>query len=230
MFMNNAIFGKAMDDVRKHRDIKIVITERRMNYLVSEPNYHTTNFFIENLLAIKKTEILMNIPVCLGHSILELSKILMQEFWYDRAKPKYCEKVKLCYMDTNSFVLYIKTDHIYKDIADDVETRFYTSSYELDRALPKGKNKKVIELMKNELNGIIMTKFVGLRAKFYSYLIDDGSEDTKTEPAKKCVIKRKLKFENYKNYLEATQFENKINYLEKNKIDIDSFQKIINNP
>ena len=106
-------------------------------------------------------------------------------------------------MDTNCFVLYIKTDHIYKDIADDVETRFYTSSY--------------------ELNGIIMTKFVGLRAKFYSYLIDDGSEDTKTEPAKKCVIKRKLKFENYKNYLEATQFENKINYLEKNKIDIDSF-------
>ena len=89
-------------------------------------------------------------------------------------------------MDTYSFVLYIKTDHIYKDIAEDVETRFYNSSYELDRALSKGKNKKVIELMKNELNGIIMTKFVGLRAKFYSYLTDDGSEDTKTEPAKKC--------------------------------------------
>ena len=209
-----------MENVRKHRDIKLVTTERRRNYLVSEPNYHTTKFFTENLLAIemKKTEILMNKPVHLGLSILELSKILMYEFWYDYVKPKYGEKVKLCYVDTDSFIVYIKTDDIYKDIAEDVETRFDTSNYELDRPLPKGKNKKVIGLMKDELGGKIMTKFVGLRAKIYSYLIDDGSEDKKAKGTKKCVIKRKLKFENYKNCLEATQLDNKIKHLEKIKL------------
>ena len=76
--------------------------------------------------------------------------------------------------------------------------------------------------MKDELGGKIMKKFVGIRAKTYSYLIDDGSEDKKGKYTKKCVIKRKLKFENYKNCLKATQLENKINYLEKNKINIDS--------
>ena len=88
--------------------------------------------------------------------------------------------------------------------------------------MPKGKNKKVIGLMKGELGGKIMIKFVGLRAKTYSYLIDDDSEDKKAKGTKRCVIKRKLKFEDHKNCLEVTQLENKINHLEKNQIDIDS--------
>ena len=134
----------------------------------------------------------MNKPVYLGLSILELSKILMYEFWYDYVKPKYGEKVKLCYMDTDSFIVYIKTDDIYKDIAEDVETRFDTSTYELDRPFPKGKNKKVIGLMKDELGRKVITKSVGLIAKTYSYLIDDGSEDKNAKGTKKCVIKRKL--------------------------------------
>ena len=94
--MNNAVFGKTMENVRKHRDIKLVTTERRRNYLVSEPNYDTAKFFIENVLVIemKKTEILMNKPVYLGLSLLELSKILMYEFLYDYVKPKYGEKAK----------------------------------------------------------------------------------------------------------------------------------------
>ena len=95
--------------------------------------------------------------------------------------------------------------------------------------MPKGKNKKVIGLMKDELDGKILAKFVGLRAKTCSYLIDDGSEDKKVKGIKKCVIKRKLKFQNYKKCLEATQLENKINHLEKNKINIDSLKKIIKN-
>ena len=142
--MNNAVFGKTMKNVRKHGEIELVTTERRRNYLVSEPNYHTTKFFIENLLVIEvnKIEIFMNKPVHLGLSILELRKILMYEFWYVYVKPKYGETVKLCYMDTDSFIVYIKPDDIYKDIAEDVETRFDTSNYELDRPLPKGKNKK----------------------------------------------------------------------------------------
>ena len=120
---------------------------------------------------------------------------------------------------------YIKTYDIYKDIAGDVETIFNTSSYELDGGLPKRKKKKVIGLMKDELNGKIMVKFVELRAKTYSYLVDDGSEDKKEIGTKNHVVKRKLKFENYKNCLETTQLENKINYLENKEINIDSVKK-----
>ena len=105
---------------------------------------------------------------------------------------------KLCYMDTVNFIVYIKTDDIYEDIAEDIETRFDTSNHELDRPLPEGRNEKVIRLMKYELSGKFMTKFVGLRAKTCSYLIDDGSEDKKAKDTKKCIIK-KIKFENYKN-------------------------------
>ena len=167
----------------------------------------------------------MKNPVSLGLWILELSKTVMYKFWYDYVKPKYGEKAKLCYMDTDSFVVYIKTDHLYQDIAEDVETRFDTSNYELDRPFPKGTNKKVIGLMKDKLGGKIMTKFVGLRVKIYSYLIGDCSEDEKVKSTKKCVIKRKRKFENYKNCLEATQLESKTNYLGKNEINVDSLTK-----
>ena len=110
-------------------------------------------------------------------------------------------------MDTDSFIAYINTDDIYQDIAEDIETRFET------RPLPKGKNKKVIGLTKDELGRKIITKIVGV--KTYSYLIDDGSEGKK-KGTKKYVIKRKLKFENYINCLEATEVDNKIKYLEKN--------------
>ena len=111
----------------------------------------------------KKTQTLMNKPVFLEFSILELSKILMYEFWYNYVKPKYGGKGKLCYMDTDSFIVYTKGDDIYKDITKDVKTRFDTSNYELSRPFSKGKNKKVIGLMKDELGGKIMIIFVGLQ-------------------------------------------------------------------
>ena len=119
----------------------------------------------------------------------------MYEFWYDYVKPKYGKKVKLCYTDTYSFIVYTKTGNMYKDIAEDAETRSDTSNYELecnsiDRPLPKRKKEKVIGLLKNELGGKIMTKIVGLIAKTYSYLIDDSSEDKKAKGTKKCVIKK----------------------------------------
>ena len=102
--MNNSVFGKAMENVRKHRDIKLITTDKRRNQLVPEPNYHTTKWFAETLLAIemKKTKVKMNKPVYLGLSILEISKTLMYEFCYDYMKPKYDDNVKLCYMDTDT--------------------------------------------------------------------------------------------------------------------------------
>ena len=127
-----------------------------------------------------KTKVKMNKPIIyLGLSILEISKILMYEFWYDYMKPKYNDKVKLCYMDTNSFIMNIKREDFYKDISNDVEKRFDTPNYEVNRQLPTGKNKKVIGLMKDELGGKIITEFVTLRPKTYSYLTDDCKEDKK---------------------------------------------------
>ena len=166
-FINNAVFGKTMENVRKHRDIKFVTTDKRRNQLVTEPNYHVIKCFSENLLTIemKKTKVKMNKPIHLGLSMLEISKILMYEFWCDYMKPKYGDNVKLCYMDADSFIMYIKTEDFYEDIANDVEIRFDASNYEVDRPLPTGNNKKLIGLMKDELGGKIMTKFVALRPK-----------------------------------------------------------------
>ena len=177
--MNNSVFGKTMKNIRKHRDIKLVTTDKKRSKLVSEPNYHTINYISKDLSIIEmnKTKVKMNKPIYLELSILDISKILMYEFWYDYMKPKYNDNVKLCYMDTDSFIMNIKTEDFYKDIANDVDKRLDTSNYEVNRPLPTGKDKKVIGLMKDELGRKIIKEFVTLRPKPYSYLTDDCKED-----------------------------------------------------
>ena len=201
--MNNAVFGKTMENVRKHRDIKLVKTDHRRNKLVSEPNYHTMKLIEENLAIIemRKVKVKMNKPIYLGLCILEISKIIMYEFWYDYVKNKYRNKARLCYTDTDSFVINIKTNDFYKDISQDVNESFDTSNYTFDRPLPKGKNKKVIGLMKDELGGGIITEFVALRPKTYSYITNDFTELKKAKGTKKCVVKKMLRFDDYKNCL-----------------------------
>ena len=201
--MNNSVFGKTMENIRKHKDIKLVTTDKKRSKLVSEPNYHMMNDISEDLslIEMKRTKVQMNKPIYLGLSILNISKILMYEFWYDYMKPKYGNNVKLRYMDTDSFVMNIKTEDFYKDIANDVEKNFDTSNYEVTRPLLTGKNKKVIGLMKDELGGKIITEFDTLKPKTYSYLTDDYKEDKKAKGTKKCVIKRMIKFNDYKNCL-----------------------------
>ena len=127
----------------------------------------------------------------------------MYEFWYDYIKPKYEEKARLCYMDTDSFVIHIKTEDFYKDTADDVDKWFDTSKYKKDdnRPLPIGINEGVLGKLKDELKGKIMTEFIALRAKTYAYLLDDDSEHKKAKGTKKCIIKRELTFKNYKDSL-----------------------------
>ena len=140
----------------------------------------------------KKTKVKMNKPIYVGLSILEISKVLMYE---------YGNGVKLCYMEMDSFIMNIKTNGFYEDIANDVENRFDTSNYEVNRPLPMGKNKKVIGLMKDELGGKIITEFVTLRPKTYLFLTDDGKEDKKAKGTKKCIIKKMIKFNDYKKCL-----------------------------
>ena len=201
--MNNAVFGNTMENVRKHRNIKLVKTEKKRNKLVSEPNYHTMKLIDEDLAIIemKKVKVKINKPIYLGLSILELSKIIMYEFWNDYVKSKYMDNARLCYMDTDSFVINVKTKDFYKDIAEDVKERFDTSNFSYDRPLPIGMNKKVVSLMKDELGGGITNEFVALRPKAYSYRTDDLVELKTAKGTKECVIKNMLTFEDYKNCL-----------------------------
>ena len=193
--MNNAVFGKTMENVRKYRDIKLVKTDCKRNRLVSEPNYHPMKLITENLsiIEMKKVKVKMNKPIYLGLSILEISKIITYEFWYDYMKRKYGDMVKLCYTDTDSLVMTIKTKDFYKDIAQDVQERFDTSNYSVARPLPKGKNKKVIVLMKDELGGGIITEFITIRPKTYSYTTDEFIEMKKAKGKEKCLSLRIIK-------------------------------------
>ena len=197
--MNNTVFGKTMENVRKHRDIKLVTTDKRRNQLASEPTYYATKYFSKNWMTIemKKTKVKINKTIYIDMSILDISKTLMYEFWYDYIKPKYQDKVKLCYMDTNSFFIHIKIEGFYEDIANDVQEWFDTSNYDNDRLLPIGKSKNVIVLFKDEFGGKIMIKFIGLRGKTYAYLMDDDTEQKKAKGSKTCVIKRIFKFNDY---------------------------------
>ena len=224
--MNNSVFGKTMENVKNHRDIILVTTVARRNKLASEPNYHSTKYISKDLLVMemRKVEVRMKKPIYLGQAILLISKTLMLEFWYDYIKPKYGDKVKLCYMDTDSFVMliktddfysfvmFIKTDDFYKDISSDVDKLFDTSNFNKsdNRPLETGKNKKVIGKFKDELGGKILTDFCALRAKAYSILIDEYTcvdyeknkiVNKKAKGTNKCIIKRELMFENYKNSL-----------------------------
>ena len=151
----------------------------------------------------KKTKVKMNKLVYLGMYILDISKTLMYEFWYVYIKPKYKDKAKLCYADTYSFVIHIFTQDFFEYINNDIERWFDTSNYDKNdkRPLQAGMNKKVIGMFKDELGGKIIKEFCALRAKTYAYLMDDDSEKKKAKGTKKCIIKHRIKFEDYKDSL-----------------------------
>ena len=173
-----------MANVRKHRDIKLVINDIKRNKLVN-----------------------LNKPTYLGLAILSLSIIKMYEYWYDEMKTKYGDRIRLCYIDTGSFIMHIKTENFYKDIADDVAKQYDTSNYTVERPLPMGKNQKVIGMMNDELGGKIMKEFIRLRPKCYVYLMDDGNVDKKARGTKTCVIKRCIMFN---DYIECAEQKNEI--------------------
>ena len=158
-----------MENVRNHRDIKLVTSDKQRKRLVLETNYHSHKKFSENVMAIemKKTKVKMTKPIYLGMSMLDISKTLMYEFWYGYIKPKYGDRARLCYTDTDSFVIHIFTEDAFKDIAPDVDIWFDTTNYDENdkRPLPTGKNKKVPGLFNDELGRMIMVEVVALRPK-----------------------------------------------------------------
>ena len=199
--MNNSVFGKTMENIRRHRDIRLVNNKKDYLKAVMHPNFKSGTLLGPDLMGCEmgKIKVVMNKPVYLGQSILDLSKIIMYEFHYDYMLPKYGNNIKLCYMDTDSLVYDIETEDFYKDIAEDVEERFDISGY-CDRPLPVGKNKKVIGLMKDELGGEVMKEFISLCPKMYSYRVGN-SEPKKCKGIKKCVVKKIITFEDYKKCL-----------------------------
>ena len=202
--MNNSVFGKTMENIRKHRNVKLVNNEEEYLKNVMKPNFKSGTLLGPDLMGCEmgKVRVVMNTPVYLGQAILDLSRTIMYEFHYYYMIPKYGDRLKLCYIDTDSLIYSIGTEDFYSDIADDVESRFYTSGHPNSgsRPLPIVKNKKVIGLMKDELGSEIMKEFVSLRPKMYSYRVGN-SEPKKCKGIKKCVVKRTISFDDYKRCL-----------------------------
>ena len=203
--MNNAVFGKTIENIRKRVDVKLVNDRVKARKLVAKPNFNHLNIFCEELIAIhmKKTSLTMNKPVYIGMCILDLSKTIMYEFHYNYIKPKYGDKARLLFADTDSLMYEIQTEDFYKDISGDVKDRFDTSDYPPNHpsGIPTGCNKKVLGMFKDEAGGKIIDEFVGLRTKLYSFKMHEGEETKKCKGVKKSVVKKSIAHEDYKTCL-----------------------------
>ena len=203
--MNNSVFGKTMENIRNRVNVKLVNTGEQFKKLTAKPNYESRKIFNENLVSVhmKNTSLTMDKPVYLGMSILDLSKTLMYDFHYKYIKPKYGNKAKLLFTDTDSFLYEIQTEDFYKDIAGDVRDRFDTSDYPEGHpsGIPTGINKKVLGMFKDETAGKVIKEFVGLRAKLYSYKMDEGKENKRCKGIKKAVVEKSIRHEDYKTCL-----------------------------
>ena len=203
--MNNSVFGKTMENIRNRVNVKLVNNEEKARKLIAKPNYRSCKIFSENLISVhmKKTSLVMNKPVYLGACILDLSKTIMYDFHYNYIKPMYKDKAKLLFTDTDSLMYEIETEDFYKDISGDVKDRFDTSDYPENHpsGIPTGINKKVLGMFKDEAMGKIIKEFVGLRAKLYSYKMDEGEESKKCKGVKKQVVEKSITHEDYKTCL-----------------------------
>ena len=199
--MNNSVFGKTIENLRKRQSIKLVDSRKAALKEIKKPNFERATMFDKKLVALhmQKTEIYFNKPVYVGQAILDLSKTLMFNFHYNYIKPKYGTKAELLFTDTDSLMYQIQTEDFYKDIAADVKTKFDTSDYpsEHPSGILTGVNKKVIGMFKDEVAGKQITHFIGLRPKLYSFKIEEGKNVKKCKGIKKSVVSKGITFEHY---------------------------------
>ena len=215
-----------MEDIRKRIDIKLVTTPEEAKRFINKPNYTGRTAFSDDLVALHmgKTEIYMNKPVILGMTILDVSKTLMYEFHYGYIKPKYGEKAKLLFTDTDSLMYEIETEDFYKDISTDVHEWFDTRNYPPNHpsGVETGVNEMVIGMFKDEVGGKIITEFVGLRAKNYSYMCD-GKEHKKCKGIKMNVTKNNISHKGYRDCLfKNVQLRRKMNVFRSHGHDVYS--------
>ncbi|RLU19605.1 hypothetical protein DMN91_008162 [Ooceraea biroi] len=201
--MNNAVFGKTMENVRNHVDVKLV-TKWNGRYgaeaMIAKPNFHSRSVFSSNLVAIemRKLEVKFNKPIYVGMCILDISKVCLYEFHHEYMLPLYHDKCKIMYTDTDSLIYHIECENVYEQMKRDI-ARFDTSDYASDNiyGIPL-MNKKIPGLkMKDENNGAIMMEFVGLRAKMYALKVDGKKDTKKAKGVKSNVVARKITFDDY---------------------------------
>jgi len=200
---NNAVFGKTMENLRKRMNVDLVrgSEEDRLRKLIADPGFISRKIFGHNLAAIHrlKSSLLLNRPIYIGMSVLELSKLHMYDFYYNHIKVKYGEEVSLLYTDTDSLLLDIKTQDLYEDMKGDSEW-YDCSNYQPSHPLYSVHNKKVLGKFKDECAGALVREFIGLRPKMYSIKVDN-TQINKTKGVVKPVVKRDLKHELYKESL-----------------------------
>ena len=199
--MNNSVFGKTIENIRKRQNIILVDDRKKAVKLTTRPNFDRVTIFDSKLVAVhmKKTEVYFNKPVYVGQAILDLSKTLMFDFHYNYIRDKYNDRAELLFTDTDSLLYLIHTDDFYKDISLDIETKFDTSDYPPDHksGILTGVNKKVIGMFKDEVAGRQITHFVGLRPKLYSFKVEDDKVVKKCKGIKKNVVKKGITFDDY---------------------------------
>ena len=224
--MNNSIFGKTMENLRKRVDVRLVTDVDQFTRLTSKPTFISSKIFNKNLVAVHKIKktLMLNRPAYVGMCILDLSKTLMYNFHYNYIKKEYGSRAKLLFTDTDSLTYEIETEDVYKDLWKRKEL-FDNSDYPKGSPYEFQENKKVIGKFKDESCGKIMSEFVGLRSKMYSYIMEDGKGGMTAKGIKKKVIKKDIMHENYKNtLLNEEQMRHKMRTIRSVKHKLQSFE------
>ena len=224
--MNNSVFGKTMENIRKRVDVRLVTSKEKLLKLASKPTYVSSKIFNENLVAVHKIKetLTMNRPAYIGMCILDLSKTLMYDFHYNYIKHNYGNKAKLLFPDTDSLTYEIETKDAYADFWKNKD-RFDNSDYNKESPFYNAVNKKVIGKFKDESAGIPITEFVGLRSKMYSYVKDNEQTARTAKGIKKQVIRKDIKHEDYKNVLfNNEQIHHKMKTIRSEKHQLGSYE------
>ena len=222
--MNNSVFGKTMENLRKRVNVKLVTNQTKLTKLTASPSFESFRIFSENLAAInmKKTKLYLNRPIYVGFAILDLSKVLMYDFHYNYMTSKYGSQSKLLFTDTDSLCYDVKTNDLYRDFLQDLEY-FDTSEYPAEHFLYSATNKKVLGKMKDETHGVPIEEFIGLLPKMYSILFTEHNKPVEKKTAKgisKNVTKRVIRHQDYKNCL----FEKQLHMARMNQIRSENHQ------
>ena len=223
--MNNSVFGKTMENIRKREDIKLVTNEKQLSKLTSKPTFINSKIFNENLVAVHKIKesLTLNRPAYVGMCILDLSKTLMYDFHYNFVKNKYGNKAKLLFTDTDSLTYEIEAEDVYQDFWNKKEM-FDNSDYPSNHQFYDSTNKKVIGKFKDEAAGIPITEFVGLRSKMYSYIKDNNNGGKTAKGIKKNVIKKEIQHSDYKDVLfNEKQLYHEMKTIRSNNHELGSF-------
>ena len=224
--MNNSVFGKTMENIRKRVDVRLVTDENKLSKLTSKPTYVSSRIFNENLVAVHKIKetLTLNRPAYVGMCILDLSKTLIYDFHYNYIKKKYGDKAKLLFTDTDSLTYEIEAEDVYQDFWND-KNKFDNSDYPESSPYFDKTNKKVIGKFKDKAAGVPIYEFVGLRSKMYSYMKDDQKGGKTAKGIKKNIIKKDITHENYKQtLLENKQMHHKMKTIRIQNHEISSYE------